>query len=144
MRALIAFTRGLLLGVFLLPANGLAGGEMPQPITVRGDVDGDGQLDSATLTQDHERVWLSVRVGSRALQAFEFRADPAVQNAVCTLPVLLVRAAATCYPEGPDSGSLPGCVESPGKIDLAIEDGSCDVIHLYWNRDRERLEWWRR
>lgn len=144
MRVLNSFPTGVLLGGLTLSACALAGGAMPEPITVRGDLDGDGSVDSATLTQDHERIRLSVRVGSRGPQVLEFRADPAAQDAVCTLPVVLARAASTCYPEGPEGGSLPGCVESPRKIDLAIEDGSCDAIHLYWNRDRERLEWWRR
>ncbi len=136
--------RSILFVALVLPAAALAGGAPPEPISVQADLDGDGTVDSATLTQDHARVGLVVRVGSRAPQTFEFRADPAAQDAVCTLPVTLETAPSNCHPEGPEGGSLPGCVASAGKIDLAIVDGSCDAIHLYWNGDRQRLDWWRR
>ena len=109
--------------------------------TVRGDFDGDGAADQATLIQHRHHVTLTVRRGSASgPEKFEFRVDPGAQDAICTLPAKLSTSASFCTPM---DEPLPGCKEQPGKVDLSISDDACDAIHLYWNQDEKRMAWWR-
>jgi hypothetical protein len=111
------------------------------PGTVRGDFDGDGVMDQATLIQHQRHVTLTVRLGSAASpETFDFRVDPAAQDAICTLPATLSTSASFCSPM---DEPLSGCKELPGKVDLSISDDACDAIHLYWDQDARRMAWWR-
>jgi hypothetical protein len=88
------------------------------PSTVRGDFDGDGVMDQATLIQHQRHVTLTVRLGSASSpETFEFRVDPAAQDAICTLPAKLSTSASFCSPM---DEPLSGCKELPGKADLSI------------------------
>ena len=128
--------------VFLLSGLALAAQPIPAPSnTVRGDFDGDGIVDQATLVQYRRHVTLTVRRGSASgPEIFEFRVDPAAQDAICTLPARLITSPSFCTPM---DEPLPGCMEQADKVDLLISDDACDAIHVYWDQNEKRMAWWR-
>lgn len=132
LRPSVAVVLGLVVAASVMAAD---------PNTVRGDFDGDGTADEATLFQHERHVTLVVRRSSAAApETFEFRVDPAAQDAICTLPAKLSTSPSFCAPM---DEQLPGCTEAAGKVDLSISDDACDAIHLYWDGDAERIAWWR-
>ena len=110
---------------------------------IAADLDGDGQPDSALLTQTAERLRLSLKLSAapQSVAAVEFGVDPARQDAVCRLPVRITAEPLDCEPDGV---SLPGCKQQPPASELVIEDGDCDAIRIYWNHEKGALSWWRR
>lgn len=112
---------------------------------VRVDLDGDGSAETVSLSQHPGRVVLLVRgpalVGST--QTLSFGVDPARQDAVCGLPVVLEITEPDCRPDGLGDGVLEGCSAKPLSKDLSLSDGMCDSIHMYWNHERRQLWWWR-
>lgn len=121
-----------------------AGAAPPQADSsvVRGDFDGDGIIDRATLVQNENNVGISIEHGGTSVepQVLEFGVNPSVQNAICQLPAELISTPQDC---GPLDEPLPGCRILPGAVDLTLSDGECDSIHLYWNHEESRMAWWR-
>lgn len=111
------------------------------PSVVRGDLDGDGLSDQATLVQHSDYIALTIRrAASNKDETMEFAVSPGVQAAVCQLPATLSAAEVFCAPM---DDPLPGCKEAPGTIALEISDGACDAIHLYFDHEAHEMAWWR-
>lgn len=109
---------------------------------VRGDFDGDGIIDSATLIQSENKVEVSIEHGgaSATAQVLEFGVDPSVQDAICGLPAELISTPQNCSPM---DEPLPGCKVTPGAIGLTLSGGECDSIYLYWDHEASTMAWWR-
>lgn len=132
------FTHAATVTLFLASSAPLAADQR-----IDADLDGDGQPDSALLTQTAERLRLSLKLSAapQSVAAVEFGVDPARQDAVCRLPVRITAEPLDCEPEGV---LLPGCNQQPPAFELVIEDGDCDAIRVYWNHEKGALSWWRR
>ncbi len=77
------------------------------------------------------------------MQTLSFGVDPGRQDAVCSLPVTLDVEPLHCTPGTFGPQSLEGCKALPRAHGLALGDGKCDSIHLYWNHARQQVWWWR-
>lgn len=112
---------------------------------VAADLDGDGRADAAVLGVAGERVIVAVGttpIGvEMRVQYLEFPVSGSAALGVCRLPVRLVREPQAC---ALDDAPLPGCRMLPGAAGLALEDGECDAVHLYWDHDAQRVAVWRR
>mgnify|MGYP003454779018 FL=1 len=136
--------KGLVLASALSVVWASVGAANPAAVSgiVRGDFDGDGILDSATLIQSERKIEISIDHGgsSAAAQVLEFGVDPSVQEAICQLPAKLTSTPQNCSPM---DEPLPGCKLVPGAIGLTLSDGECDSIYLYWDHGASKMAWWR-
>ena len=117
-----------------------------KPSLVEADFNDDGFTDFAMIGYEEEGLVLAVQASSQQGSRYRsellpFGVGGSIQGAVCSLPVALSIHEQVC---DPGEGLLAGCRESKRSKSLSLEDGECDSIHLYWNRDEERMEWWRR
>ena len=115
---------------------------------LRLDLDGDGSAETVSLSQRPNQVVVSIRgpalIGGK--QTLSFGVDPARQDAVCGLPVILEITDPDCAPEALGSDpldQLEGCKALPQSKGLALSDGMCDSIHMYWNHEKRQVWWWR-
>jgi hypothetical protein len=109
---------------------------------VRGDFNGDGIADFASLAQHPDEVTIIVHFGGvhHAPQSIKFGVGQA-QDAVCSLPATLKVVPLSCITDG--GTKLSGCMESKGAKGLTLSDGECDAINIYWDHQTNRLAWWR-
>jgi hypothetical protein len=77
------------------------------------------------------------RQGGRP-ELLEFAISAREEAAICAEPATLQAESQ----EEPDD-SLEGFEASPSCKGLMLEGGDCDPIHLYWNRKRRGVSWWR-
>ena len=113
---------------------------------VEADFNDDGYTDFAMIGYKEVDLVLAVHASSHVGSRYRSELLPigvggSIQGAVCSLPVTLSIHEQVC---DPGEGLLAGCRESKRSKSLSLEDGECDSIHLYWNHDEERMEWWRR
>ena len=128
--------------VLALVASGCA---LPLRSELSVDLNGDGSAETISLSQRPGQIVLLVRGPALAggSQTLSFGVDPARQDAVCGLPVVLEITEPDCRPEGLGDEVLEGCRAKPQSRDLSLSDGMCDSIHMYWNHDKQQLWWWR-
>ena len=109
---------------------------------VRGDFNGDGVPDSATLVQHAHEVTAIVHFGGshQAPQSISFGVGQS-QDAVCSLPARLKVVPLSCSAD--DGTKLSGCIESNNAKGLILTGGECDPINVYWDHQAKRLSWWR-
>jgi hypothetical protein len=132
----------LALALSFVAASAAAAAPQADSSVVRGDFDGDGVIDRATLVQSESKVEISIERGgtSAAVQVLEFGVGPSRQDAICQLPAELIAAPQICSPM---DEPLPGCKVITGAIGLTLSDGQCDSIHLYWDHAASHMAWWR-
>jgi hypothetical protein len=96
------------------------------------DLVADGRLDTVTLTQGGGAVTLRVDFANRVhrSQTFRFTVDSGREDAVCALPVHLEKERLSAAP-------------MRGELGFAIVDERCDSLHFYWDRNQDKLTWWR-
>ena len=108
------------------------------------DLDGDGRADVVRLetTADHVRVTVAATSTKSTVHVDFAPPGRQQQDSVCKYPVKLVAEKLDgCDIDGE---TLPGCRNSQSKWEVALEDGDCDSIRVYWDHDRKALGWWRR
>lgn len=122
-----------------------AGCAVPARALLRVDMDGDGHDEELTLLQRPHEVAVTIRSASLhgGRQTLSFGVDPRRQDAVCGLPVTLEVTESGCGTETAGEEPLEGCRASPRSRDVALVDGRCDSIHMYWNHDAGEVWWWR-
>lgn len=111
------------------------------------DLNGDGRTDVVRIArQGDNNVVLTAEIrlenGHVQSQSLNFEIARDRQAAICAWPVQLV-AEPLNYDPDPGVGVLPGYQKSNQAIGLRISDGECDDIHIYWNHDARRVDWWR-
>lgn len=91
--------------------------------TLALDLDGDGKLDTVSLSQTKTFVTVRVRFGdsSKKPETFFFPVDAGNEDAVCRIPVVLRKT----------------------KAGFDLVDEACDSIHFFYNRKTERMNYWR-
>ena len=92
--------------------------------TLHVDITGGGRADTVALTQTSAKIVVTVTYADPSLksQTFTFGVDPGREDAVCGLPVELLRE---------------------GAHGFVVIDKLCDSLHFSWNRKTHRVEWWR-
>jgi hypothetical protein len=115
---------------------------------VKFDADGDGAMDYARLAQSPSHVVIAFVRGplSRAsrIQWLDFPVNAGSQDGICALPASLAVEKTDYAPGSESTPDLPGFKPSHDLRGLALKGGECDDVHLYWNHDAHRLDWWRR
>ena len=117
-----------------------------RPSLVEADFNADGFTDFAMIGYEEEGLVLAINASSDKGRRYHsellpFGVGASIQRAVCSLPATLSIHEQVC---DPGEGLLAGCRESKRSKSLSLGDGECVSIHLYWNHDEERMEWWRR
>lgn len=112
---------------------------------VSGDFNGDSYRDWAMVGYKGTGLELAIRIaggkaGKTRTQFLAFGIGPSMQAAICEAPAKLKIDQQSCKPMDED---LPGCRPSKHAHSLDLSGGDCDSIHLYWNIDTRRMEWWR-
>lgn len=137
---------GKLLLVAITTASIFAAGCMPAVHhVVLADLDGDGTAERVGVEKRQNELVITFSGGSLAQkpQTLSFGIDSSRQDAVCGLPVDLEVSQADCVPDALGSEPLEGCAATPRSQDVALSDGMCDSIHMYWNKEKNAVWWWR-
>ena len=112
---------------------------------VAGDFNADGRPDFTIVGYKGEVLVLAIRASSAKDRAYRndfqnFGIDPSIQAALCEAPAKLSVGEQFCRPM---DEPLSGCRESKIARSLILSGGDCDSIHLFWNHQTHRMEWWR-
>ena len=109
-----------------------------------GDVDCDGHADSAFVGRSTREIHVGlVATASDSPSIVPFRIGGGSQDAVCEASAALSTETLD-YDPTEDTGPLEGFKRSAVCKGLSLSDDSCDSIHLYWNHNAGKLQWWRR
>lgn len=116
-----------------------------QATLVSGDFNGDGRRDWAMVGYKGAGLELAIRIAGvkgrkTRTQFLAFGIGASIQAAICEAPAKLQVDEQFCSPM---DEALPGCRPSKIANSLNLSGGDCDSIHLYWNSDTSRMEWWR-
>jgi hypothetical protein len=107
------------------------------------DFDCDGRADQAFLGRSGGRVFVGVVGTARSQPAIlDFAVGGGMQPAICAEPAVL-SIESLDYDPGEAVGEIDGFHRSKACKGLQLEGGQCDSLHLYWNHNTKRLEWWR-
>ena len=112
---------------------------------VSGDFNGDGLRDWAMVGYRGSKIELGVRVSARRparirTQFLVFGIGSELQAAICEPPAKLQVDEQFCSPM---DEALPGCKPTKHANSLNLSGGDCDPIHLYWNSETRKMDWWR-
>ena len=112
---------------------------------VEGDINCDGNKDSARIAQVNDKVVLTVVLhdGTIANELSFGVGDPMRQDALCGMSAHLNSEQMTedlsvILEQNPE-----GYRPSSACIGLNISGGECDSIHIFWNHVTNELNWWR-
>jgi hypothetical protein len=116
-------------------------------LSVVGDIDCDSRADTAVIGRMSKSIQVGIVFGVPAPPNIStISIAPEVQNALPTGDVTLATESIDYDPvneeEGP--GELEGFRRSSSCIGLNLSDGETDSMHMYWNHQAHRLNWWRR
>jgi hypothetical protein len=110
------------------------------------DLNGDGIANRVTIVKNSARnVTLTAEIklpSGIKKDSLKFYIDSGKQDGFCSWPVELTPEPLDYDPD-PDIGPLQGYVKSDRAVGLRISDGDCDDFHIYWNHDRQNIDWWR-
>ncbi len=129
-----------ILFVFLFPVTCF-----PDSSHVVGDIDCDGNIDTAHISQTGDEVVLTVTLhdGRIANQLVFGLGDSMRQDGLCGVQAYL-------NPEEMENdlseilGQNPeGYRPSGACLGLNISGGECDSIHIFWNHVTNEMNWWR-
>jgi hypothetical protein len=126
-------------------ADPSAAAKWDKAMTVKADFNADGLPDEALIGYVDDGLLLAIDSGRpdstkvRTLMPFGVGQS---QDSICSLPATLRVEVASCSVEGDE---LPGCrgADTPSGLVLGDRDGNCDSIHLYWDHQKDRMNWWR-
>jgi len=108
---------------------------------IAGDFDGDLMADTAALGYVPDGVVLVIKATTtNQLHFVDFRVAKDDPDAFCSVPVRLWREPLSC---AANAGDMPGCKEAPRASSLALGDGVCKPLNVYWDHERHVPAWWR-
>lgn len=116
-----------------------------QPVTVKADVDCDGVDDTAQMDYVEDRVRVTVTLAAtKTSQSLEFGlGNSGAQDSLCGTE-------ATLEIEDMDYDLIEAFGENPEGLrqsktckGLRLMDGECDSMHIFWNHETMRVDWWR-
>ena len=111
------------------------------------DINADGVKDVVVLGYAEKTAAVGIVLGStkksNQIKILEFARDGQVQRGICGKTAKLLvekqseapKEALEDFPEG--YRICKKCFE------IAVDDGLCDPIHIYWNHKTKELDWWR-
>jgi hypothetical protein len=103
-----------------------------------GDVDCDGVPDSAFVGRSKTQIHVGlVRAAAPRPEIVEFGVSSREQASVCDVNAKLALESQ----DYEDEDGLEGFQRSTTCKGMALADGLCDSIHLYWNRKAQQLGW---
>ena len=126
------------------PALPVARDTMPthDPAQV-ADLDCDGRPDSVALIRTDSLITLRVHRAAVTDPTILKISVGQYQNGVCSRQAVVVLEDQRSGPDPAEFGDLPGFVPSETCMGFRVEDGDCDALHVYWNRDLQRFASWR-
>lgn len=115
----------------------------PQSVLV-ADIDCDGKADSAFVGRSPGRVAVAlIRAGSAAPDVISFGTHgAAVEDEVGSSDAKLTLESLDYDPRDA-TGDIDGFQRSKVCKGLNLGDGESDSMHLFWNHQSHRLDWWR-
>jgi hypothetical protein len=113
---------------------------------VVADIDCDDRVDTAAVGRKDDEVRVGLVRGAELSppQVLAFAVSTAEQAAVCSVDVALEVESMDKELRDEEMDPPAGYQRSATCQGLALGDGNCDSIHLYWNHDSSQLDWWRR
>ncbi len=128
--------------LFLIPSVAIA-----QNTEVEGDFDCDGKADTAIIQIINKKVILSVQLGNeKPANILKFGLDnPSSQVSLCGTTAHLSTNAPSDneYFEAALGETPEGYNTSSQCLDLNISGGECDSMHIFWNHNTNKFNWWR-
>jgi hypothetical protein len=110
---------------------------------LRFDFDCDGRSDHAFIGRNEGRVYVGlVRATGQRPEILEFAVSGSIQAAICAEPATLMIESLDFDPTA-DYGKIDGFRRSRTCVGLELRGGECDSIHLFWNHEKQHLDWWR-
>jgi hypothetical protein len=111
------------------------------------DINCDGLEDRVFTARDHDRFYVAVVLApldrmSRVSEA-AFRLRGQSEDALCGSPLMIERERLDYDPREDGEGMPEGFERSSTCLGLRLVSGECDSFHLFWNRERNQLSWWR-
>ncbi|HEV8394545.1 MAG TPA: hypothetical protein VGQ37_09740 [Vicinamibacterales bacterium] len=84
-----------------------------------------------------------VPAAGREPQVLTFAVGAGPQQAICAEPMWL---AWESLADGPPENiaAISGYPTSTSCKELELSGGECDSVHMFWNLNTKRLDWWRR
>lgn len=111
---------------------------------LRADFDCDGRMDVAHLGHRPKQVLVGVvRAAGGKPHVLEFAISASIQDAICSEPARLESEDLAGGPPD-DLGPIPGYPTGTGCKGLVLSGGECDSVHVFWNTETKRFDWWRR
>lgn len=116
-----------------------------QPVAVKADVDCDGVDDTAQRDYVEDRVRVTVTLAAtKTSQSLEFGlGNSGAQDSLCGTEAALEI-------EDMDYDLIEALGENPEGFrqsktckGLRLMDGECDSMHIFWNHETKRIDWWR-
>jgi len=107
------------------------------------DLDCDGRPDSVSLMRTDSLITVTVFRAAEAEPTVLEIPVGSYQVGVCSRQAVVVLEDQRSGPDPEEFGELPGFVPSDTCMGFRVEDGDCDSLHVYWNRDLQRFGSWR-
>jgi hypothetical protein len=112
----------------------------------KADVTCDGKPDiilfgAGPKSAGNETVWVAVVPGGGKPLAMEFPVSNSVSNGFCSQPKKISVSPISCNTA--TLGRLEGCQESKTCKEFAVEDGTCQPFHFYWDSRLRGIRTWR-
>ncbi|HVA64793.1 MAG TPA: hypothetical protein VNF74_13790 [Terriglobales bacterium] len=110
---------------------------------VEGDFEGSSPNDVAALGTSPGFAYVGLVSGETGKVALlRFARGGQAQDALCAGEPKLTSESLD-YDPAPIVGVVPGFVRSKVRRGLKLSSGGCDDIHIFWDRSRQALSWWR-
>jgi hypothetical protein len=107
------------------------------------DLDCDGRPDSVALERTDSLITVRVYRASESNPTILEIPVGSYQGGVCSRQAVVVLEDQRSGPDPEEFGDLPGFVPSETCMGFRVEDGDCDSLHVYWNRDLQQFGSWR-
>ena len=115
-----------------------------QSLSVEGDLDRNGQVDSAQLGIASDSVGLLVTVNSKPLPIIDIPIDGSKQFGICPGTEPSISLAAQSEAPLNALGETPHGYEiCENCVEIVVGGGECDSLHFYWNTITNKIAWWR-
>ena len=111
---------------------------------IRIDIDCDGKADYAFLAQTPTTAFVGLVRGKpkAAVAMLKFEVAPDSQGGLCYLPSK-IEAESLDYDPTEAVVPLSGFARSNTCNGFTLSGGDCDSFHFYWDKNTNRLSWWR-